>query len=312
METEHGPSGAALGIAQDQAHSDRPARVMSWPAVILVGVGAPLLIWFFSLVLVMLFIAIRARLGGHDATRFTAADLIAMEVLKGLLLVLLAWRLARSRSGSTKKWLRLTRPQLRFSEVALVLASAFGAFALGLLVVALGIRFGVPSLARHQLDQVFRSAPGLTSVLVAGAMGLGPGVSEELWFRGHVLRILESRGTGVAIVGSALLFAACHLAPMAVLFAVPFGLFAAWLAVRVGSVLPGMLCHFAWNSGSVLGREILLHGRARELGRPVVHAGDFLLPICGVLLGLIAFILLDQRLPPAPGGETGTGPGGAD
>ena len=30
-----------------------------------------------------------------------------------------------------------------------------------------------------------------------------------------------------------------------------------------------------------------------------IQAGDFLLPICGVLVGLIAFTLLDQRLPPA-------------
>jgi membrane protease YdiL (CAAX protease family) len=75
---------------------------------------------------------------------------------------------------------------------------------------------------------------------------------EELFFRGFVFRnFLERYSFRKAVVVSSVLFALFHLNPWQAIVAFGIGLLNAWLVLRSGSVVPGMLAHFATNFTSV-------------------------------------------------------------
>jgi membrane protease YdiL (CAAX protease family) len=79
-------------------------------------------------------------------------------------------------------------------------------------------------------------------------IALGPGICEELLFRGYMQRrLLERWGTVAAITLVSLLFAVVHAMPHAIVFALPIGVWLGLLAWRTGSTWPGILCHAAVN-----------------------------------------------------------------
>lgn len=97
----------------------------------------------------------------------------------------------------------------------------------------------------------------LQVTLVAAAVVLGP-VTEELMYRGVLLRSLESRGKVFAIVVSSAVFAAVHLTGLdtsqlwlsAAAFLPPLfilGLVLAWLTQRTGRLGPAIFLHSGWN-----------------------------------------------------------------
>lgn len=87
------------------------------------------------------------------------------------------------------------------------------------------------------------SEPGAYALL-ALAITLGPAVSEELAFRGFILRGFLSRfHPAWAILFTALLFAILHIEPLQVIAVFPFGLLAGYLVVRTNSIYPAMLMH---------------------------------------------------------------------
>ena len=74
---------------------------------------------------------------------------------------------------------------------------------------------------------------------------------EELFFRGLVFKsFLERYSVRKAVVASSLLFALFHLNPWQAIVAFPIGVLNAWLVLRTGSLVPGMLAHFATNTTS--------------------------------------------------------------
>jgi membrane protease YdiL (CAAX protease family) len=75
-----------------------------------------------------------------------------------------------------------------------------------------------------------------------------PAVCEELAFRGFILTGLRRRfRTGTAIVISSFLFAVSHMNVFQFLPTFVLGLVLGLLAVRAGSVLPGMAYHLIHN-----------------------------------------------------------------
>lgn len=82
--------------------------------------------------------------------------------------------------------------------------------------------------------------------------GLVP-VIEELLFRGLGFTLLRQRyGEGLAIVGSAVLFATAHGLVEAFPVIAAFGVGLGILRSRTGSVFPGMLVHSAFNTIAML------------------------------------------------------------
>lgn len=102
------------------------------------------------------------------------------------------------------------------------------------------------------------------TLLAYGVLVVAVAINEETWFRGIVFAVLRARSTRAAIIGSSVLFGVLHLANVAggegigaallqVAFAALFGVVAAQLIVRTGSLLPVILWHAAWNFVSFIG-----------------------------------------------------------
>lgn len=101
---------------------------------------------------------------------------------------------------------------------------------------------GDPSISVYKLLLVF---------------ALVPAICEELAFRGFILSGFARNGrTTVAIVFSALLFGVMHMIPQQVFNAFLLGLVMGLLALRSGSLLPGVVFHFINNATAVVSERI--------------------------------------------------------
>ena len=79
-------------------------------------------------------------------------------------------------------------------------------------------------------------------------ISLAPGFFEEVMFRGYVQRrLLERWPAWIAILFTSLVFAIVHVAPHAVVFAFPLGVWLGMMAAKSGSTWPGIVCHAAIN-----------------------------------------------------------------
>jgi sodium transport system permease protein len=97
-------------------------------------------------------------------------------------------------------------------------------------------------------DQI-ESAPWLA---VLALMALLPAVCEELAFRGFIFGgLLREGGRLRAVILTALMFGVSHGVLQQSIAATLMGLLLGWIALRTGSVLPGMLIHFTNNALSV-------------------------------------------------------------
>ena len=103
-------------------------------------------------------------------------------------------------------------------------------------------------------DQI-ASAPWVSVVLL---MALVPAICEELAFRGFIFGgLVRGNGRLRAIVITALMFGISHGVLQQSIAATIMGLLLGWVALRTGSVLPGILIHFTNNALSVSLERIL-------------------------------------------------------
>ena len=106
--------------------------------------------------------------------------------------------------------------------------------------------------AAQQMIEKMRAAP---IWLLLAVFALCPGVVEELCFRGYFFRSLERdfRPYSVVLI-TAILFGLFHVITGNALLIerlIPstlMGLVIGWVALRTGSVLPGMVIHFVHNA----------------------------------------------------------------
>jgi membrane protease YdiL (CAAX protease family) len=147
---------------------------------------------------------------------------------------------------------------------------------LGLIVVALqgswrAVGLGAPTrrpglilltLPLLNLARGFHADLGTVALLVVASLLVG--FNEELWFRGIILRVLQPKGQGWAVVGSALLFGVLHLLNglagqnlavtlVQIAYACVLGLCFALVRLRTASLWPAALVHaltnlFAWTA----------------------------------------------------------------
>ena len=152
-----------------------------------------------------------------------------------------------------RRTLRLTWPSGRYLGLAAGLALAFNP-----LINEFGVwidrLFPVPEAIKAALNQLIgRDHDPLTLLVV---LALVPAVCEEVAFRGYILSGLErAYRRGTAILLSALLFGFLHV--LLSLFqqffnATLLGLVLGLLAVRSGSLLPGIVFHLINNALAVL------------------------------------------------------------
>lgn len=133
-----------------------------------------------------------------------------------------------------------------------------GMIALGVVTAQMGALLvrAFPELASENLAELVRLSrftDVFSFVLYALAISLGPGISEELAFRGVMLAGFRARySPTTAITLSALLFALMHLDTLHILLTFPAGLWLGFLVVRTRSIYPAIASHALNNLWSTL------------------------------------------------------------
>ena len=139
--------------------------------------------------------------------------------------------------------------------------SAFGVGVHVCGVLAIGFVFGAlltlgvlpesPSLA--ELTDIVAGLSGWALWAMVLAIGIAPGIAEELLFRGYIqTRFSQRWGAGWGVLWTALLFGVMHLDFIHGTFAFALGIYLGYLTEWTGSIVPAMICHAANNTYQTL------------------------------------------------------------
>jgi sodium transport system permease protein len=149
--------------------------------------------------------------------------------------------------------LSLTRPSFAIT------IPAAGVLALllhpAMLWLSHGIELVYPPSAglKEQLNQLLVPLKKESLWQVLLLIAVAPAICEELAFRGFILSGLRHLGhKWGAIVLSSVFFGLAHFMLQQSLAAIIIGVVIGYVAVKTGSIFPGMLYHFVHNSSSVL------------------------------------------------------------
>ena len=168
-------------------------------------------------------------------------------------IALLVWFMGVRQSPFPLQALRLVRPSVSLPWSALLTLAALGfsmaaTFLYGLIIDSLELEALRPPEIRT--EAIF---PGIGFLLTLQALALVTPVSEEVLFRGFVLRGLLGRiGAGPAIVSTALVFSALHLDTGTIIPIFLTGLALGWLNVKTGSLWPCIAAHAGQNAIALL------------------------------------------------------------
>ncbi len=81
-------------------------------------------------------------------------------------------------------------------------------------------------------------------------IGVVPGISEELLFRGYMQsRLIQRFGVLGGIIGSSILFGLAHIMPPVILLATIIGVYLGYVAWKCDSIWPTIAAHILINSG---------------------------------------------------------------
>jgi uncharacterized protein len=210
-----------------------------------------------------------------------------------LILLVLPWRMGRD----WRTQINLKRPAIVHVLLILLLAPGFMVLSGGiqeLLQVVFGIE---PSTMNKSLGDTFHSFPWYLTFL---AIGLGPGVVEEIWCRGFLGRGLTARyGLFVGVTLTSIMFGLMH---GSVTYAIPtaiMGVYLHFVYLTSRSLWISILLHTLNNSVAVFatlsGAMGQLEADPRGIG-PVIYLVSFSL----VLFASIALWSSRPRLVPIP------------
>lgn len=143
--------------------------------------------------------------------------------------------------------LSLFRPSAGFLPLAVAI---LGLPALSMVIENVALFSGVEiNGTLEMIANTIGSAQGLERVFVVLAISLGPGLGEELLFRGYIqTRLLERHAPLFAIVVTSLLFGLMHMDPLQSTLTVFMGGYLGFLAYRFRSLWPAVGAH-ALNNG---------------------------------------------------------------
>lgn len=188
---------------------------------------------------------------GLDALGLTPDDQLFVaiaSVLQGTITVGVIALIVKTRNLDWRRSLRL----LPCSPKTIILA-CIGIIPLGILVSQFAevlVQIFPTLLSQNLLDLVALSAFGNPAIFLVFVLALSfaPGITEELAFRGIILRGLESSiSPTAAILVSAFVFALFHLDPLHIIMAFPAGIFFGYLVIRTGSIFPAIAAHIFNN-----------------------------------------------------------------
>lgn len=189
---------------------------------------------------------------------------------------------------------RLRITPVRLSPLILLVGLA-GTLAVSMIVTGLdGLGWVPRSPMLEEFGALIGKMSGLTLVGAVLVIGLGPGIGEELLFRGYIQTRLRRRwGPGWAIFCTSLMFGVMHFDPVQGTFAMGVGLFLGYLTERTGSLWPAIVCHTVNNMVSTL--EVGLGGP--EIEGALANA---ITVVASILVVALSVAYLRRRVRPAP------------
>ena len=147
--------------------------------------------------------------------------------------------------------LRLVATGATAGRIALVIVGVLAVSqALDSCVALLGLqRFG----ALDHINRVLAGASGAWLAVLAVAVALGPGIAEEMFFRGFMqTRLAQRFGAAAAIAVTAGCFGFIHFDLVHTPVAAVLGVFLGWAVERTGTIVPAMVAHVVNNLIAVL------------------------------------------------------------
>jgi membrane protease YdiL (CAAX protease family) len=133
-----------------------------------------------------------------------------------------------------------------------------------------------------ELPRMLAGAGGLRLAAALLAIGVAPGIAEELFCRGLIQRGLTRRyGPWVGIPVASVVFGALHVEPVHAAFAALLGLYLGLIAHFSGSIRAAMACHIVNNLAAV----VIAAGGAGG-------GGGWASPVSVALAGSLAFACL--------------------
>ena len=237
-------------------------------------------------------LVVALSLGLNCLKRFAG---VSFDMFQSLLVMqVIAWPLILwAGLGWSKVPFRVACPLTRF-PVRIVPALLVACFGSTILLLALASLIPMPEALRKVMAE---SIAGSSRPTLFFSAAVAAPIAEELFFRGWVLRgYLGRYSVTKAVWASAVLFAVFHLNPWQAAVALPLGLGFAWLFLRTGSLVPGILCHATVNFSTnflfsplelALGYDIATQKAMR-------HVPPSMLAIGGVMAALGGFILWRQ------------------
>ncbi|HLQ46200.1 MAG TPA: CPBP family intramembrane glutamic endopeptidase, partial [Planctomycetaceae bacterium] len=172
---------------------------------------------------------------------------------------------------SVRQTLRVHGPHWTFLAVAAVLPFVLHPLSLELIASLQWFFPQLPEWATRSFKTMADREQPLWLILLAFAAA--PAMCEELAFRGFILTGFSRNGrTGLAIALSAVTFGIMHMIPQQVFNATLLGLVLGLMAARSGSLLPGVVFHFLFNSLAVVREQVgthLANGHVDELKQSV-------------------------------------------
>lgn len=229
------------------------------------------------------------------------AELWATLAAQGVWLCLAVAVAAVLRGGSVSSRLGLGPGRLRPSSVALLAGGLLAlSFALSALIGALELQ---DSGALGEVNRIVQATRGPSIALALLALGVAPGIAEEVLFRGLVQRGVTQRlGRRLGILVAATLFAVAHADPVQSCAAFLLGLYLGAVADLAGSIRAAIGCHVVNN---------LVATSASRLGGVPIPGDLPALPLAvSLLIGLglaaasLVWVALRERPPSgAPRGQ---------
>src|SRR6056297_908275 len=224
-------------------------------------------------------------------TMMNAPYFVTSLAISGLPLTVIAivagYFSAKRHKQSIALRLGLHRPSLPWSSWTLLLLGSVFVFhiAVGLVWLVEQVIPGDDSLLR-----LYENISTPWAFVLIAVVGIVPGISEELFFRGFVQRRLLHRYSPVTAIGiTTILFALLHVTPHGIALASVMGVWLGVIAWRTGSIWPSVVCHAfvnsAWNVYQV--------GRFQS-GIPDLPPLWF--GISGAAIMLIAFAMVCRKL----------------
>jgi len=172
---------------------------------------------------------------------------------------------------SVRRTFRLRWPGTKFLAVAALLPLTLHPLSLELVASLSWFFPQLPEGAARLMKTMSDHEQPIWLILLSFAAA--PAICEELAFRGFVLTGFSRNGrTGLAIGLSAVTFGVMHMIPQQVFNATLLGLVLGLIAARSGSLFPGVVFHFFFNSLAVVRERVgtaIADGHTEELQQSV-------------------------------------------